>query len=120
MLKQPNRKKDIVKMRFAEKINSFVCEANKLKFKAFGLYVNICLQCSWEDNANGGGTVSRGSISRSASNPSRRGGRGRSNRSGGQANDVTFMSATGEPIAGRCFVCGDPTHFANACPNRGR
>ncbi|KAI3451633.1 hypothetical protein Pfo_008298 [Paulownia fortunei] len=74
----------------------------------------------WEDNASGGGAVPRGSISRSASNPSRRGGHGRSNRSGGRANDVAFMSATGEPVSGRCFVCGDPAHFANACPNRGR
>ncbi|KAG8383914.1 hypothetical protein BUALT_Bualt04G0063600 [Buddleja alternifolia] len=73
----------------------------------------------WEDNANGGGTVPQGGISRSASNSSRRGGRGRSNRSG-QTSDVTFMSATGEPISGRCFVCGDPSHFANACPTRGR
>ncbi|KAL0332592.1 UNVERIFIED_CONTAM: DNA topoisomerase 3-alpha [Sesamum calycinum] len=74
----------------------------------------------WEDNANSGGTVPRGSTSRSASNSSRRGGRGRSNQSRGRANDVAFVSATGEPISGRCFVCGDPSHFANACPNRGR
>ncbi|KAL0350367.1 UNVERIFIED_CONTAM: DNA topoisomerase 3-alpha [Sesamum radiatum] len=74
----------------------------------------------WEDNANSGGTVPRGSTSRSASNSSRRGGCGRSNQSRGRANDVAFVSATGEPISGRCFVCGDPSHFANACPNRGR
>lgn len=81
----------------------------------------MCLQCSWEDDANGGVAATQGSSSRSASNRSRRGGgRGRSNRSGGRENDVSFVSATGEPISGRCFVCGDPSHFANVCPNRGR
>ncbi|XP_073018547.1 DNA topoisomerase 3-alpha isoform X1 [Primulina eburnea] len=74
----------------------------------------------WEDDANAGGSVSHGSNSRSASNPSRRGGRGRTRRGGRQANDSAFVSATGEPISGRCFVCGDPSHFANACPSRGR
>eukprot|EP01018_Ginkgo_biloba_P019122 Gb_37873 [translate_table: standard] len=49
-----------------------------------------------------------------------RGGRsGRNNREGGRA-DGTFVSATGEPVADRrCFVCGDPSHFANNCSNRG-
>ncbi|KVI00499.1 hypothetical protein Ccrd_021255 [Cynara cardunculus var. scolymus] len=49
---------------------------------------------------------------------SRRGDRGR----GGGANgsDVRFVSATGDPVSGRsCFICGDPSHFANVCPNRG-
>lgn len=74
----------------------------------------------WEDSANGGETAGQGSSGRSASSRGRRGGRGRSNRGEGRENDVLFMSATGEPISGRCFVCGDPTHFANACPTRGR
>lgn len=33
---------------------------------------------------------------------------------------VAFVTATGDPVSGRrCFVCGDPSHFANVCPNRG-
>ncbi|KAJ0097277.1 hypothetical protein Patl1_28044 [Pistacia atlantica] len=61
-------------------------------------------------------------ISGSASNTSRRGGcgRGRGSQSVGRAPDMTFVSATGDPISGRrCYVCGDPSHFANVCPNRG-
>ncbi|XP_051141098.1 DNA topoisomerase 3-alpha isoform X2 [Andrographis paniculata] len=75
----------------------------------------------WEDNANSGGTVPHQNIYRSASNSRGGGGRtrGRGNRSRGEHN-ATFVSATGEPISGRCFVCGDPSHFANACPTRGR
>jgi DNA topoisomerase-3 len=30
------------------------------------------------------------------------------------------VTATGDPISGRrCYTCGDPSHFANVCPNRG-
>lgn len=44
-------------------------------------------------------------------------GRGRGSARGAAS---TFVSATGDPISGgRCFVCGDPSHFANVCPNRG-
>ncbi|CAK9167272.1 unnamed protein product [Ilex paraguariensis] len=69
----------------------------------------------WEDELNGGRSAPHGYVSSSTSNPNRRGGRG-----GAHANDVTFVSATGEPVSGRrCFVCGDPSHFANVCPNRG-
>ncbi|KAG6394760.1 hypothetical protein SASPL_145350 [Salvia splendens] len=75
---------------------------------------------NWEDSANDGVTAVQGSTSRSASSGGRRGGRGRGGRSRGRGNDVSFVSAIGEPISGRCFVCGDPAHFANACPNRGR
>ncbi|XP_047970026.1 DNA topoisomerase 3-alpha isoform X1 [Salvia hispanica] len=74
----------------------------------------------WEDSANDGVTAIQRSTSRSASSGGRRGGRGRGGRSRGRGNDVSFVSAIGEPISGRCFVCGDPAHFANACPNRGR
>ncbi|KAL1536325.1 DNA topoisomerase 3-alpha [Salvia divinorum] len=74
----------------------------------------------WEDTANDGVTAIQGSNSRSASSGGRRGGRGRGSRSRGRVNDTSFVSAIGEPISGRCFVCGDPAHFANACPNRGR
>jgi len=40
----------------------------------------------------------------------------RSDRGG--RGDGNFVSATGEEVVRRCFVCGDPSHFANACPNR--
>ncbi|XP_012081967.1 DNA topoisomerase 3-alpha isoform X2 [Jatropha curcas] len=76
----------------------------------------------WEDNLNNGSNrrnAPHGSMDNSASNPSRRSGRGRGVQSGGRGADVTFVSATGDPISGRrCYVCGDPSHFANACPNR--
>lgn len=83
----------------------------------------ICLRRRWEDSLNNGSaprSAPRPNISNTASNPSRRGGRGRGVQNAGRAGDVTFVSATGEPISGRrCFVCGDPSHFANACPSRG-
>lgn len=79
------------------------------------------LGCSWEDSQENGGTygcgASHGSSSRSSST-ARRGGRGRGQR-GARTGGVTFVSATGEPVSGSCFICGDPSHFANVCPNRG-
>ena len=80
------------------------------------------LNCRWEDNANNDGSqrrsASRGRSGRSSSS-SRRGGRNRGQRAA-ETDGVTFVSATGEPVSGRCYVCGDPSHFANVCPNRGR
>ncbi|WJZ86516.1 hypothetical protein VitviT2T_005963 [Vitis vinifera] len=82
----------------------------------------------WEDSLNsssGGRSAQPATARSSASNPSRRGGRGRGDRgrgrqSGARTSDTTFVSATGDPVSGRrCFVCGDPSHFANVCPNRG-
>lgn len=78
----------------------------------------------WEDmiGTGTGGTNAPRPNSRGATTASRgrRGERGRGRRGGGRGNDVTFISATGEPVSGRrCFTCGDPSHFANACPNRG-
>ncbi|KAH0987972.1 hypothetical protein GBA52_015149 [Prunus armeniaca] len=79
--------------------------------------------CRWEDsinNGNRGRGFQRVNVSASASNPSRSVGHGRGGRGAVDAAAVTFVSATGDPISGRrCFVCGDPSHFANACPNRG-
>lgn len=72
--------------------------------------------------------MQHGSATATATNSSRRGGRGSNNTRGGRGRgrgggggDTTFVSATGDPIAGTrsCFLCGDPSHFANACPNRG-
>ncbi|KAG0494508.1 hypothetical protein HPP92_005502 [Vanilla planifolia] len=39
---------------------------------------------------------------------------------GAQTDGLTFVSATGEQVPIACYVCGDISHFANACPNRGR
>ncbi|KAA8547075.1 hypothetical protein F0562_003504 [Nyssa sinensis] len=94
--------------------------ANNKGRKFYSCQSQECNFFVWEDslnNANGGRSASRATRSSSASNPSRRGGRG---HSGTHTPDVTFVSATGDPISGRrCYVCGDPSHFANVCPNRG-
>ena len=84
-------------------------------------------QCRWVDSLsnNGGRRGGRASMSSGSASNSRLGGRGLGG--GGHASDMTttFVSAaTGEPInptsnRRRCYVCGDPSHFANACPNRG-
>ncbi|XP_015579811.2 DNA topoisomerase 3-alpha isoform X3 [Ricinus communis] len=97
--------------------------ANNRGRKFYSCPSQSCNFFIWEDNLDNsadGRNAPRSNISNSASNPSRRGGRGRGARSGGRGADVTFVSATGDPISGRrCFVCGDPLHFANACPSRG-
>ncbi|XP_058092918.1 DNA topoisomerase 3-alpha isoform X2 [Magnolia sinica] len=72
----------------------------------------------WEDTIDNNG-VGRGGGPHGNS-PTRRGGRGRGRRGAHNAADATFVTATGEPVSGRrCFACGDPSHFANVCPNRG-
>eukprot|EP00258_Populus_trichocarpa_P040726 XP_024456745.1 DNA topoisomerase 3-alpha isoform X2 [Populus trichocarpa] len=97
--------------------------ANNRGRKFYSCSSQACNFFAWEDNLNNGSaprSAPRPNMSNSASNPSRRGGRGRGVQNAGRAADVTFVSATGEPISGRrCFVCGDPSHFANACPSRG-
>lgn len=97
--------------------------ANNRGRKFYSCSSQACNFFVWEDNLNNGSasrSAPRPNMSNSASNPSRRGGRGRGVQNAGRAADVTFVSATGEPISGRrCFVCGDPSHFANACPSRG-
>ncbi|KAH7665841.1 DNA topoisomerase III protein [Dioscorea alata] len=76
----------------------------------------------WEDNANNDESqrhsASHGRSGRSSLS-SRRGGRSRGQRAP-ETDGVAFVSATGERVSGRCYVCGDPSHFANVCPNRGR
>ncbi|MED6216586.1 DNA topoisomerase 3-alpha [Stylosanthes scabra] len=80
----------------------------------------------WEDSLNngaGGRNFTRASNIPRA-NPGRNGGRGSRGRgrgrNGSHAANTTFVSATGDPVSGRrCYVCGDPSHFANMCPNRG-
>ncbi|KAM0870274.1 hypothetical protein ACQ4PT_040115 [Festuca glaucescens] len=85
---------------------------------------------AWEDELEnvvprGRGRGGRGSSSRqasaSASAGRRGGGRGRRGRGRNEDSDgMTFVSATGDTVHGCCFTCGDPSHFANVCPNRGR
>ncbi|WOH07973.1 hypothetical protein DCAR_0727408 [Daucus carota subsp. sativus] len=82
-----------------------------------------CQGCNffiWEDVHNERNAPSS-NYSNQASAQSRRGGRGRGGRSGGSTNGGgNFVSATGETITGRrCFICQDPSHFANVCPSRG-
>lgn len=69
----------------------------------------------WEDSIDNNDTGGGG-----ARSPPSRGSRGRGRGEGRSAPNVSFVTATGEPISGRrCFICGDPSHFANVCPNRG-
>ncbi|EEC74578.1 hypothetical protein OsI_10148 [Oryza sativa Indica Group] len=85
---------------------------------------------AWEDDVEnsaprGRGVRGRGgrsSTRQSSASAGRRGGtqgRGRRGR-GRNADGMMFVAATGEPVYGSCFICGDPTHFANVCPNLGR
>ncbi|XP_021734600.1 DNA topoisomerase 3-alpha-like isoform X1 [Chenopodium quinoa] len=97
--------------------------ANNRGRKFYSCQSQECRFFVWEDMVDGGGGVQnalhtngRGANATTA----RRGGRGRGRRGGGRGSDTTFVSATGEPVSGRrCFTCGDPSHFANSCPNRG-
>ncbi|KAK8446730.1 hypothetical protein SEVIR_9G533800v4 [Setaria viridis] len=76
----------------------------------------------WEDeldNATPRGRRGRGSSRQAPASAGRRGGaqaRGRRGR-GRNTDGGMFVSATGDPSR-CCFTCGDPSHFANACPNR--
>ncbi|KAI4317075.1 hypothetical protein L6164_024985 [Bauhinia variegata] len=85
--------------------------------KFYSCQLQECNFFVWEDSLNNGTGRTR-SNSIPASSTSRSSGRGRGSRNGPQAATRTFVSATGDPISGRCFVCGDPSHFANVCPSR--
>ncbi|XP_010546323.1 PREDICTED: DNA topoisomerase 3-alpha isoform X2 [Tarenaya hassleriana] len=87
-------------------------EANRGR-KFFSCPSQGCSFFSWEDSIS--------NTASSASNSGRSTGRGRGRGRGGrESGGTSFVSVTGEPLSGRrCFSCGDPSHFANACPNRG-
>ncbi|KAB1210515.1 DNA topoisomerase 3-alpha [Morella rubra] len=96
--------------------------ANNRGRKFYSCQSQDCNFFVWEDSLNNGsgGSVPRTRMNVSASNSSRGGGRGTGRGGRGGAHTTTFVSATGDPVSGRrCFVCGDPSHFANVCPNRG-
>ncbi|KAL2941854.1 DNA topoisomerase 3-alpha [Bienertia sinuspersici] len=100
--------------------------ANNRGRKFYSCQSQECRFFVWEDMVDGGArgqnnsrTNARGSNAASGRPGGRGRGRGRGRRGGARVNDTTFVSATGEPVSGRCFTCGDPSHFANACPNRG-
>ncbi|XVE86482.1 hypothetical protein DITRI_Ditri18aG0037400 [Diplodiscus trichospermus] len=97
--------------------------ANNRGRKFYSCSSHECNFFIWEDglnNGTGGRSNPRAGANSSASNSSRRGGHGQFGHSGARAADVTFVSATGDPVSSRrCYVCGDPSHFANVCPNRG-
>ncbi|XP_058186237.1 DNA topoisomerase 3-alpha isoform X1 [Rhododendron vialii] len=89
--------------------------ANNRGRKFYSCQSQGCNFFVWEDNLsnnNGGRRAEPANVGRI--------GHGRGGRSGRAAADTTFMSATGDPVSGRrCYVCGDPSHFANVCPSRG-
>ncbi|XP_059432017.1 DNA topoisomerase 3-alpha isoform X2 [Corylus avellana] len=97
--------------------------ANNSGRKFYSCQSQNCNFFVWEDNLNngtGGRSVRSARMNVSASDTSRSRVRGRGGRGGPHAATATFVSATGDPVSGRrCFVCGDPSHFANVCPNRG-
>ncbi|XP_048335697.2 DNA topoisomerase 3-alpha [Ziziphus jujuba] len=99
--------------------------ANNRGRKFYSCQLKECNFFVWEDSLNSGtgGRSIRANNTISSSNSSRNSGGGgtrRVARAAPNAASVTFVSATGDPVSGRrCFVCGDPAHFANVCPNRG-
>lgn len=79
-----------------------------------------CNFFKWEDSiqtANASAGRNRGGTN-GEGNGRRRVNRTNSRSDRGGRGDGNFVSATGEEVVRRCFVCGDPSHFANACPNR--
>ncbi|XP_059656323.1 DNA topoisomerase 3-alpha [Cornus florida] len=96
--------------------------ANNRGRKFYSCQSQECGFFVWEDNMNsrGGRGAPRANISSSASNPLRTGTHGRRGRGRAHGTGTTFVSATGDPVSDRrCYVCGDASHFANVCPNRG-
>ncbi|XP_056168081.1 DNA topoisomerase 3-alpha isoform X3 [Syzygium oleosum] len=94
--------------------------ANNKGRKFYSCQSEGCNFFVWEDSLqNGGGRHgANGGASNSRAHSNSLGGRGRGGRGGNNSTNGTFVSATGDPVTGRCYVCGDPSHFANVCPNR--
>ncbi|KAF4360659.1 hypothetical protein F8388_011294 [Cannabis sativa] len=97
--------------------------ANNRGRKFYSCQSQECNFFVWEDSLNNrsvGRSGQRSTMRASASNSRQGSDRGRGGRGAARGAGVTFVSATGDPVSGRrCFVCGDPSHFANNCPNRG-
>ncbi|GMH10402.1 hypothetical protein Nepgr_012243 [Nepenthes gracilis] len=97
--------------------------ANNKGRRFYSCQLQECNFFMWEDAINhSAGVLSggRANAGGSASSSTRRGGRGQTHRSSSRGADMASVLATGDPQSGRrCFSCGDPSHFANACPNRG-
>ncbi|KAL5554891.1 hypothetical protein UlMin_037127 [Ulmus minor] len=97
--------------------------ANNKGRKFFSCQSQECNFFVWEDSLNNGTGRSAQRANATSRGGARGGGGGRGGRGAaahGNGGGVSFVSATGDPISGRrCFVCGDPSHFANVCPSRG-
>ncbi|CAJ2641484.1 unnamed protein product [Trifolium pratense] len=99
--------------------------ANNRGRKFYSCQSQECNFFVWEDNLNngsGGRSFTRSNSSTPTPSRGRNGGRGPRGRgrNGSNSSNGTFVTATGDPVSGRrCYTCGDPSHFANVCPNRG-
>ncbi|KAI4326150.1 hypothetical protein MLD38_031490 [Melastoma candidum] len=93
--------------------------ANNKGRKFYSCQTQGCNFFAWEDSLGTGargGRATPSSVNPSISFSGRASGNSVWGR--GRGSQGVFVSATGDPVTGRCFICGDPSHFANVCPNR--